>query len=151
MTTDLDYESPATRAQLAKMRASLERAEMARTVWGQVFKDLESRNLTADYAFIDRLQQSIKETVGVSHEDEQLLAQADELRRTRAVVKAEMAAQASMSSTMPEGYGENVGTDAAPVFISLPVELNVANPTPVVHNHLPEPAATRRSDLPWHR
>jgi hypothetical protein len=130
---------------LAAMGASLERAEMARAYWNSMFKELDRRGCGADYALIDRLQRLIKEATGVTAEDEKLLAEADQLRSMRSVVKAELAAQqASLESTMPEGY-QSIGTDATPVFIQLPVELNVTTPAPVTHVHVPEQKPTKRS------
>ena len=62
---------------MAKMSASLDRASLARAVWNGMFKELERRNLVADYAFVNRLEHTIKEATGVTAADEKLLEQAD--------------------------------------------------------------------------
>ena len=68
------------------------------------------------------------------------------------MVKAEVAQQAnlikaevdaSLESSVPDGY-QSIGTDATPVFIQLPVELNVTTPTPVTHVHVPEQKPTKK-------
>jgi len=60
---------------------SLDRASLARAVWNGVFRELDQRGCVADFAFIDKLQRTIKEATGVTPADEKLLEQADEMRR----------------------------------------------------------------------
>jgi len=45
------------------------------------------------------------------------------------VVKAVAAQQAGLESSVPDGY-QSIGTDAAPIYLQVPVELNVATPAP---------------------
>ena len=113
-----------TQADIDEIHAALDRARLAKAINDEMLAEVERRGLATDYAFIDKLARTVKETTGVTHEDEQLLAEVEQARFMREVVKAEMAAQQpTVTSSVPEGYGENVGTDTTQVFISLPVEI----------------------------
>ena len=156
MTTDIDYESPQVHAQLAEMEASLERLPRWRGLTGTACTPSSTgRGIALDYALVDSLQRIIKEETGVTPADEDLLAAAaaaaaaaaDERRKMRAVVKPEMAAEsANLTSTVPEGHGENVSTDAEPVYISMPVELHLEQPlSPVINVPARKPSSRMAS------
>ena len=105
-----------------------------------MFKELDRRGLVSDYTFLDKLQRIVREATGVTAADEKLLEQADEMRRTRAVVKAEMA---SVSSNMPSGYSDNIAPPGTqPIFLQVPVELSLNQPLSPTIN-VPPPAETK--------